>query len=63
MEMLILIGFLLLGLITSLSLIFFSKQFNPFVNDGKKHDLEQKQRNEFFQRIKHNATRIKHVHA
>lgn len=63
METLILIGFLLLGLLTSFSLIFFSKKFNPFVNDGKKYDLEQKQRNEFFKRIKHNATRIKHIHA
>jgi hypothetical protein len=63
METLILIGFLLLGLITSLSLIFFSKQFSPFIDNGKKYDLDKKQSQAFFERIKHNATRIKHVHA
>jgi CBS domain containing-hemolysin-like protein len=63
METLMLIGFLLLGLLTSLSLIFFSKQFNVFDVTEKKVDLEEKQRTAFFRRIQQNTVRIKHIHA
>ncbi|WP_238806614.1 hypothetical protein [Emticicia aquatica] len=60
METIIVIGFLLLGLLTSFSLIFFSKQF--FFNKPKS-DFEQKKQENFFRRIKYNSVRIKHIHA
>lgn len=63
MEIVILIGFLVAGLLTSCSLIIFSEQFSPFVSKRKKMDFEPKQREDFFRKVKHNFTRIKHATA
>ncbi|MFN3490112.1 MAG: hypothetical protein ACK4YV_13315 [Emticicia sp.] len=61
METIMLIGFLVAGLLTSFSLIAFSKHFSLFGLKSKNMDYEFKQREEFFKKIKGNFTRIKHV--
>ena len=63
METVMLIGFLVAGLLTSFSLIVFSKHFSLFVLKRKNMDYEFKQREDFFRKVKINFTRIKHVTA
>lgn len=58
-----LIGFLVVGLLTSFSLIVFSEHFGLFVLRRKNMDYELKQREDFFRKVKNNFTRIKHVTA
>ncbi|AFK02151.1 hypothetical protein Emtol_1000 [Emticicia oligotrophica DSM 17448] len=62
METIIVIICLLLGLITSLSLILFSEQFSLFVTDKSEVNLDWNQRQQFFKKIKNNFARIKHIH-
>lgn len=63
METVMLIGFLVVGLLTSFSLIVFSEHFGLFVLRRKNMDYELKQREDFFRKVKNNFTRIKHVTA
>lgn len=63
METVMLIGFLVVGLLTSLSLIVFSEHFGLSVLKRKSMDYEFKQREDFFRKVKNNFTRIKHVTA
>lgn len=63
METVMLIGFLVAGLLTSLSLIIFSEHFSSFVLKRKNMNFELKQREDFFRKVKNNFTRIKHVTA
>ena len=63
METVLLIGFLVVGLLTSLSLIIFSEHFGLLVLKRKNMDYEFKQREDFFKKVKGNFTRIKHVTA
>ncbi len=64
MEAVILIGFLIAGLLTSFSLIFFSKHFSPFNSEVVKNmNSEYKQKVDYLKKIKHNFSRIKQVHA
>lgn len=64
METVILIGFLVAGLLTSFSLIFFSEHFSPFSSGVVKNmNSEYKQKVDYLKKIKHNFSRIKQVHA
>lgn len=63
METVVLIGFLVAGLLTSLSLIVFSEHFGLSVLKTKNMDFDLKQREDFFRKVKNNFTRIKHVTA
>lgn len=63
METVLLIGFLVAGLLTSLSLVVFSEHFGLSVLRRKSMEYEFKQREDFFRKVKGNFTRIKHVSA
>lgn len=60
METIMLIVFLIVGLLSSFSLIFFSNEFKVFDSVEKNIKKNQLKKEEFFRRIKHNSTRIKH---
>ena len=61
METVVLIGFLVVGLLTSLSLIVFSEHFGLSVLKTKNMNFELKQRKDFFRKVKGNDFKMEFV--